>query len=161
MHSGSYWGNMALLHVSRAVFACHSAACAPPKGGSSGGGYASLGTGEWVSTAKMGMTHGSPEMVSKGRELAAKHDWANTPVTTLPKGAKLIATEEAVKTKHIRKVLDGEPLREGYEPQLVRVGKNTFMVNDGHHRMAMHYALGNANSSLKVKIADIPGMPTR
>ena len=123
-------------------------------------GHAGLGTGEAVSTAKMGMVHGSAEMVSKGRALAAKHDWENTPVTTLPKGAKLIATEKVVKTKHIRKVLDGEPLREGYEPQLVRVAKNTYMVYDGHHRMAMHYALGNDNSALKVRIADIPGMPT-
>ena len=159
-----------LSTMSTAVFACYSKACAPPpvgKGGSSGGrvGKSSvsrqyLNDNESVSTSRMGMIHGSPRMVSEGRAKAEAHDWDRTPVTTLPAGAKLIATEKDVKTKYIKRVLDGEPLREGYEPQLVRVGRNTFMVYDGHHRMAMHSALGNRNSDLKVRIAEIPGMPS-
>jgi hypothetical protein len=160
---------MALSSVSEAVFACYSKACAPPHGGSSSkGGYVGTSTAthsdlhdhEDVSTARMGMVHGSDRMMREGRAKAAAHDWESTPVTTLPKGAKLIATEKAVKTANIRKILNGEPLRKGYEPQLVRVGKNTFMVYDGHHRMAMHSALGNKNESLPVRIAEIPGMPT-
>lgn len=153
-------GHVELTTTSAAVFACHSAACAPPRGGSDRG-HASLGTGEHVSTDKMGMIHGSDRMINEGRAKAATHDWTRTLVTTLPRKAKLIATEKTVKTKHIRKVLNGEPLREGYEPQLVRVGRNRFMVYDGHHRMAMHHALGNDNANLKVRIADIPGMPRK
>ena len=97
----------------------------------------------------MGMTYGG----TAGRAAAEKIAWDDVPVTTLPKGAKLVASEKSVKTKYIKRVLDGEPLREGYEPQLVRIGPNKFMVYDGHHRMAMHAALGNDNSTLKVRIA--------
>lgn len=144
--------------------------CAPPpvgRGGSGGGKVGArvgnsgvtrrfLDEHEWVPTSKMGMTTGSERLKTTGRELASKVDWDGVSVTTLPKGARLHATEDAVKTKYIRRVLDGEPLREGYEPQLVRIGKNDFMVYDGHHRMAMHSALGNRNENLKVRIADIP-----
>jgi len=118
-----------------------------------------LNENERVSTDQMGMVHGSDRMVTVGRAKAEKVNWDSVPVTTLPPGAKLVATEKDVATKYIKRVLDGEPLREGYEPQLVRVAPNTFMVYDGHHRMAMHSALGNPNEGLKVRIAEVPGMP--
>ena len=148
--------------MSSLVAACHSAACAPPPagvGGSRGSAGKKLGTSsvtreyldrnDSVPTSRMGMTYGG----TAGRAAAEKIAWDDVPVTTLPKGAKLVASEKSVKTKYIKRVLDGEPLREGYEPQLVRIGPNKFMVYDGHHRMAMHAALGNDNSTLKVRIA--------
>lgn len=124
--------------------------------GNSGVSRRYLDEHEWVPTSRMGMVAGSQRLKTVGRELASKVDWSKVPVTTLPKGARLHATEDAVKTKYVRRVLDGEPLREGYEPQLVRIGKNDFMVFDGHHRMAMHSALGNRNENLRVRITEIP-----
>lgn len=119
-----------------------------------------LDDNETVPVNKMGMRDGSDKMVKEGRDKAAAHDWDKTEVVTLPRGAVLVATERSVKTKYIKRVMDGEPLREGYEPQLVKIGPNKYMVYDGHHRMAMHSALGNKNESLKVRIAEIPGMPS-
>ena len=155
-------GAVEFVSMSSLVAACHSAACAPPPagvGGSRGSAGKKLGTSsvtreyldrnDSVPTSRMGMTYGG----TAGRAAAEKIAWDDVPVTTLPKGAKLVASEKSVKTKYIKRVLDGEPLREGYEPQLVRIGPNKFMVYDGHHRMAMHAALGNDNSTLKVRIA--------
>lgn len=117
-----------------------------------------LDENEKVPTAAMGMIHRNDEMgIRIQRRMAAKVDWDNVPVTTLPKNAKLYSTESSVATKYIKRVLDGEPLRGGYEPQLIRIGRsNNFIVYDGHHRMAMHAALGNSNESLKVRIAKFP-----
>lgn len=89
--------------------------------------------------------------VMSGREMTPEQ-WTQHGRLTKVRVDKLQATEEAVKSKHIQKVLDGEPLREGYDPQVIKGRDGKLYVADGNTRVAMHHALGK--KSINVRIID-------
>lgn len=89
-----------------------------------------------------------PEVV----QARALQDWSDVPTATV-KLSEVHATEEAVKSKHIDKILAGEPLRAGYDPKVVRARDGKLYVADGNTRMAIYAALGK--DKIKVQILDL------
>ena len=83
--------------------------------------------------------------------------WADVPTTdyALPGhqdlSTKIIATEPMLQSKPIDKVVGGEPFRPGYDPKILRTDSGDVVI-DGHHRVAMHTALGH--SSMPAKVID-------
>lgn len=57
--------------------------------------------------------------------------------------SELNASESHVKSKYIERVLAGEPLRKGYDPFVLIDKRGRKFLIDGHHRVAMHSALGH------------------
>ena len=83
---------------------------------------------------------------------AAKADdgmWEDAPLVDYPLGNVLHATEEALTTRHITKIQQGEALREGYDPFILRLDSGDYVI-DGHHRVGMHAALGNSTMPARV-----------
>ena len=65
----------------------------------------------------------------------------------------LISTEEYVQSRHVNKVVvDGEPLRKGYDPKILRTDDGDIII-DGHTRVAMHKGLGRG--TMKAQIMDV------
>ena len=58
------------------------------------------------------------------------------------KPTSLNPTEEFIGSRHVDKVVAGEPLREGYDPYVLIDKKGKAWIVDGHHRAAMYSALG-------------------
>jgi hypothetical protein len=78
--------------------------------------------------------------------------WIELPVESLPARTRLEANEETLKKWSIDKVVSGaEPFRESYVTKLWRDKNGKLHVVDGHHRVAMYYALGRA---MPVRIMD-------
>jgi len=88
--------------------------------------------------------------VSWAREL---DDWDSVPVVEIDLSERLWATEEMLDSRPISRVLQGEPLREGYDPQVLRKSDGRLVVIDGHHRAAMHTAMGH--DSMRVHLVDM------
>jgi hypothetical protein len=91
------------------------------------------------------------EVVGRARSVP-DGKWNCLPVETLPAGTLLQANEETLAKKSIDKVVSGaEPFREGYVIKLWRDTNDALHVVDGHHRVAMYYALGKP---MPVRIMD-------
>lgn len=75
--------------------------------------------------------------------------WDKAPLKKV-KLSDLHATEEAVKSKHIAKILAGEKLRSGYDPKVVVGQDGKMYVADGNTRIAMHKALGKDEINVRV-----------
>jgi len=83
-------------------------------------------------------------LITNPEVVAAKgyHGWDDLPLVTVDP-TKVIGIEKMLKSKSINKVVSGEvPLRSGYDPWMLRMSDGRFVVIDGHHRVAMHTALG-------------------
>ena len=120
--------------------------------GSGGGKDGDVPEGR-VRSSKYGMKYApeNEEVVKKARTLSDEQ-WNTLPVETVKHGTELQANEDLLKTKPIDKVVSGkEPFREGYVTKLFRDGEGKLHVVDGHHRVAMHHALGK---DLPVRIID-------
>ena len=78
--------------------------------------------------------------------------WNELPIESLPAGTHLEANEETLNEKSIDNVTSGaEPFREGYVTKLWRDESGKLHIADGHHRVAMYYALGR---EMPVRIMD-------
>lgn len=85
-----------------------------------------------------------PEVASQPT-LAGMKDWdgwADVPTTTIPLSTPLYATEQYLSSAPIERVVGGEPFRTGYDPYVIVDAQGRYVVIDGHHRAAMHLALG-------------------
>ncbi|KAA0085603.1 hypothetical protein CIW52_06845 [Mycolicibacterium sp. P9-64] len=90
-------------------------------------------------------------VVERARSVAEAR-WNELPVELLPVGVMLQANEETLKRSSIDAVTSGaEPIREGYVTKLWRDENGDLHIVDGHHRVAMYYALGRP---LPVRIMD-------
>lgn len=105
---------------------------------------------------KLGIHPASPREAQYAASIREDKDkWADAPIHSVHGGSTFHGTETHVKAKHVGPVARKEvPLREGYEPQLLRKRDGTFVVVDGHHRMAMHQALGTEH--FDAKVLDMP-----
>lgn len=80
--------------------------------------------------------------------------WDKLPTTQYKFDGKLHATEEHLMSKWIDKVVSGkEPFRGGYDPHILINEKGEHFVIDGHHRVAMHTALGH--DAMPAKVLDL------
>lgn len=85
-----------------------------------------------------------PEVASQP-ELAGMKEWdgwSSVPTITIPLSTPLYATEQYLSSAPIERVVGGEPFREGYDPYVIVDAQGRYVVIDGHHRAAMHLALG-------------------
>lgn len=146
------------IRLSRTEFACYSKACAPPPAGTGGsklGGATGATSEPKKGAAGPGMTHVSKfgmkfsEPGAVVEQARKRTDWDEQPLKKV-KISEIRATEEHVKQKHIDKILNGEPLRKGYDPQIVIDARGTAWVADGNHRVAMHAALGHKEINARV-----------
>lgn len=90
--------------------------------------------------------------------LAAKDwpHWNELPTTPVPvKGLR--ATEEYIGSRHVDKVLAGEPLRSGYDPFVLIMPDGRRFIIDGHHRAAMYSGL--KRDEMPVKLLDLRKNP--
>lgn len=108
--------------------------------------------GRDTSVAVFGMQY-HPSYAEREDVKAAKawKGWGQVPVRTWDIGgsATPIATEKRLDSKPIKKVLAGDPLRKGYDPQILRTDDGDFLI-DGHHRVAMHLGLGHETMPARV-----------
>lgn len=66
-----------------------------------------------------------------------------------------IGIEDAVKTRHVAKVVTGqEALREGYNPRVYKLSSGKYLIADGHTRLAMHKMLGS--KAFDVEVLPLP-----
>ena len=142
-----------MVTASALIAACHSAACAPPpfgSGGSSESGSVQTGSKPgYVPISNYGVNYDpkSASVVSSAEALDARGqiNWDKIETTTLPASeiGTLHADEREVKESIINKVASGrERLREGYTIKLVESPSGSLHILDGHHRVAMHAAMG-------------------
>ncbi|MBV0919495.1 hypothetical protein [Mycobacteroides chelonae] len=81
-----------------------------------------------------------------------EESWCELPIQNLPAGTVLEANEETLKKRSIDNVVNGvEPFRHNYVIKLWRDDAGRLHVCDGHHRVAMYYALGK---EIPVRIMD-------
>jgi hypothetical protein len=139
--------------VKALIAACHSAACAPPPAGTGGSSESgSVQTGSkpgYVPISNYGVNYDpkSASVVSSAEALDARGqiNWDKIETKMLPVSeiGTLRADEREVKESSINKVVSGrERLREGYTIKLVESPSGSLHILDGHHRVAMHAALG-------------------
>jgi hypothetical protein len=143
------------------VFACHAKACAPPPvgvgGSSKGGGYKGLldGTKE-VPLKAIGIRPAQGKL----RHLAesTRDDdalWAKAKTQKVSASDTFIGIEDAVKTRHVAKVVEGrEPLRPGYNPRLYKLPNGSYLIADGHTRLAMHKMMGS--KAFDAEVLELP-----
>jgi hypothetical protein len=141
-------------------FSARSAAPLPKPGTAAGKARAKSTTKGQVASSEFGMNYapGNAKVVEKARA-ASESDWEKLPVQSLPHGTPLQANEKMLTAKSIDKVVGGtEKFREGYVTKLYRAPDGGLHVVDGHHRVAMHHALGK---DMPVQIMEDKPTPAR
>lgn len=113
------------------------------------GGEADIGGSEMlrrerVPSSQYGMDYfpGRAEIVEAARSVPESL-WDTLPIETIQLNTPIHANEASLKKKSIDQVVGGsEPFRTGYVAKLWRDDRGELHVVDGHHRVAMHNALG-------------------
>lgn len=116
----------------------------------------SLTAGKWpldMPVSGAGMVY-SPSHMEIPEVAAAKTwgGWNDLSTTTVPI-AGLKATEEAVASHHVDKVVGGEPFRAGYDPYVLINDQGNKYLIDGHTRAMMYSGLGR--TSMPAHVLDL------